>query len=74
MTPGRGNQERFCVFVSIKAPTLVMDGGKSPTWMRHAMQALAQTLPNANYHTLSGQTHMVKPEVLTPALEQFFAG
>ncbi|HEY0753953.1 MAG TPA: alpha/beta hydrolase [Ktedonobacteraceae bacterium] len=58
---------------SIKAPILVMDGGKSPTWMRHAMQALAQTLPNANYRTLAGQTHMVKPASLVPALEEFFA-
>src|SRR5947209_16934707 len=58
---------------SIKAPTLVIDGGKSPTWMRHAMQALAQTLPNANYRTLPGQTHMVKPEALVPVLEEFFA-
>jgi pimeloyl-ACP methyl ester carboxylesterase len=58
----------------IKAPTLVMDGGKSPTWMRHSMQALAQTLPNASYRTLEGQTHMVKPQVLAPVLEEFFAG
>ncbi len=59
---------------SIKAPTLVMDGGKSPTWMRHSMQALAQTLPNANYRTLAGQTHMVKPESVVPVLEEFFVG
>ncbi len=59
---------------AIKAPTLVMDGGKSPTWMRHAMQALAQTLPNADYRTLAGQTHMVKAESLVPVLEEFFAG
>ncbi|HEX4713666.1 MAG TPA: alpha/beta hydrolase [Ktedonobacteraceae bacterium] len=57
---------------SINAPTLVMDGGKSPTWMRHAMQALAQTLPNANYRTLAGQTHMVKSEALVPVLVEFF--
>jgi pimeloyl-ACP methyl ester carboxylesterase len=57
---------------NIKAPTLVMDGGKSPTWMRHSMQALSQTLPNANYRTLAGQTHMVKPEVLAPILAEFF--
>ena len=59
---------------SIKASTLVMDGGKSPTWMRHAMQALAKTLPNANYRTLAEQTHMVKAEALAPVLEEFFAG
>lgn len=57
---------------SIKAPTLVMDGGKSPTWMRHAMQALAQTLPNASYRTLPEQTHMVKAEALAPVLVEFF--
>ena len=56
---------------SINVPILVMDGGKSPTWMRHAMQALARTLPNASYRTLEGQTHMVKPEVLAPVLEAF---
>ena len=58
---------------SIKAPTLVMDGGKSPTSMRHAMQALAQKLPNANYRTLAGQTHMVKSEALVPVLIEFFS-
>src|SRR2546425_790898 len=36
----------------ITAAILVMNGGKSPTGMRHSMQALAQTLPNANYRTL----------------------
>jgi pimeloyl-ACP methyl ester carboxylesterase len=56
----------------IEAPTLVMDGGKSPTWMRHSMQALAQTLPNANYRTLVGQNHMVKAEALAPILIEFF--
>lgn len=56
---------------NINAPILVMDGGKSPTWMRHAMHALAQTLPHANYRTLEGQTHMVKAEALVPALVEF---
>lgn len=57
---------------SITAPILVMDGGKSPTWMRHSMQALSQTLPNASYRTLGGQNHMVKADALVPALEAFF--
>lgn len=57
---------------SIKASILVMDGGKSPAWMRHSMQALAQTLPNASYRTLPGQTHMVRSEVLVPILVEFF--
>jgi pimeloyl-ACP methyl ester carboxylesterase len=53
-------------------PTLVMDGGKSPAWMRNATRALASVLPNATYRTLDGQTHMIKPKALTPPLVDFF--
>jgi pimeloyl-ACP methyl ester carboxylesterase len=55
-----------------RMPTLVMDGGKSPDWMRNAMRALAGVLPNATYRTVEGQTHMVKPKALTPPLVEFF--
>ena len=50
---------------------LVMDGGKSPAWMRNAMRSLAAVLPNARQVTLAGQTHMVRPEVVAPALIEF---
>ncbi len=53
-------------------PTLVMDGGKSPAWMRNATRALAGVLPNATYRTLDGQTHMVKPKALMSPLVEFF--
>ena len=53
-------------------PTLVMDGGKSPTWMRNATRSLAAVVPNATYRTLEGQTHMVKPKALAPPLVEFF--
>ncbi len=53
-------------------PTLVVLGGKSPGWMRSAMQALASVLPNAKSRTLEGQTHMVKPKALAPVLVEFF--
>jgi len=59
-------------WASVTILTLVMDGGKSPTWMRHGMQALTGVLPNAKYRTLEGQTHMLKPEAVTPVLEEFF--
>jgi pimeloyl-ACP methyl ester carboxylesterase len=55
-----------------RIPTLVMDGGKSPAWMRNAMRALAAVLPNAIYRTVEGQTHMIKPKALTPPLVEFF--
>ncbi|MEU8400876.1 alpha/beta hydrolase [Nonomuraea sp. NPDC048892] len=59
-------------WASVKAPTLVMDGGKSPSWIRNAAAALAEHLPEATYRTLEGQTHIVKPAALAPVLEGFF--
>jgi pimeloyl-ACP methyl ester carboxylesterase len=58
---------------SVTVPTLVLDGGKSPTWMRHATRALSQALPNAEYRTLEGQTHMVKARAHAPVLTEFFS-
>jgi pimeloyl-ACP methyl ester carboxylesterase len=55
-------------------PTLVIDGGKSPAWMRSGMRALASAIPGARYETLPGQTHMVKAGVLAPVLAGFFSG
>jgi pimeloyl-ACP methyl ester carboxylesterase len=56
----------------ISVPTLSVAGGKSPQWMRNAMQAVARALRSARYHTLEGQNHMVKPKVLAPVLVEFF--
>jgi pimeloyl-ACP methyl ester carboxylesterase len=60
-------------WASVTIPTLVMDGGKSPDWMRNGSRALAGVLPNAQYRTLEGQTHMVKPDVHAPVLEEFYS-
>ncbi len=57
---------------SVNTPTLVMDGGASPEWLRDAARALAGALPNARHRTLEGQTHDVAPEVLAPVLAEFF--
>jgi pimeloyl-ACP methyl ester carboxylesterase len=54
-------------------PATVMDGGKSPGYMRNAAHAMAEALPKAAYRTLPGQTHMVKAGVLAPALKEFLA-
>lgn len=70
----RGTPLRATQWASATVPTLVMDGGKSPAWMRHAMRALADVLPNAKHRTLEGQTHMVKPKAHVPALVEFFKG
>lgn len=58
-------------WASVTAPTLVLVGGKSPTWMQHGMRALAAAVPGAELRTLAGQTHMVKAKALVPALEDF---
>ena len=60
-------------WASVKVPTLVIDGGASPAWLRHAAQALADVLPNAQRRTLEGQTHDVDMEVLFPVLAEFFS-
>jgi pimeloyl-ACP methyl ester carboxylesterase len=57
---------------SITIPTLVLDGGASFDWIRHTAQAVAATIPNAQHHTLEGQTHDVSPEVMAPVLREFF--
>jgi pimeloyl-ACP methyl ester carboxylesterase len=55
----------------VSAPALVLDGGKSPQYMRNAARALSEALPKAGYRTLPGQTHMVKAAVLAPAVRDF---
>jgi pimeloyl-ACP methyl ester carboxylesterase len=39
-------------WASVTIPALVMDGEKSPAWVRHANRSLAKVLPNAEYRTL----------------------
>jgi len=57
---------------TVTMPTLVVVGGKSPTWMRNAMRALADVLPNAGHRTLDGQSHIVSPKALAPVVTEFF--
>ncbi|SFJ56010.1 Pimeloyl-ACP methyl ester carboxylesterase [Paenibacillus sp. UNC496MF] len=57
---------------SVTVPVLVVEGSKSPVWMRNAMRALANVLSHAKYRTLEGQTHIVKPAALAPVLTAFF--
>jgi pimeloyl-ACP methyl ester carboxylesterase len=61
-------------WASVAIPTLVMDGGASPDWQRHAVRALADALPDARHRTLEGQDHGPASEVLAPVLVEFFVG
>jgi len=60
-------------WASVIMPVLTAVGRKSPMWWQKSMKELADVLPNAQYVTLAGQTHMVKASVLVPAPVQFFA-
>jgi pimeloyl-ACP methyl ester carboxylesterase len=59
-------------WASAKLPTLVMDGGKSPAYMRNGARQLAGILPDASYRTLPGQTHLLKPDAVAPVLREWF--
>jgi pimeloyl-ACP methyl ester carboxylesterase len=58
---------------NVAMPTLVMDGGKSPQYMRNGQKHWAEVLPNAEYRTLPGQTHNVKTGAIAPVLREFFS-
>lgn len=59
---------------SVVVPTLVMDGGASPAWARHAVRAVAEVLPDAHHRTLDGQDHAVAQDVVAAVLKEFFTG
>jgi pimeloyl-ACP methyl ester carboxylesterase len=70
---GRGVPLDADRWAGVTVPAIVLDGGKSPQYMRNAAKALAQALPKARYRTLPGQTHMVKASVLAPAVKEFLS-
>lgn len=60
------------VLASVDVPTQVADGGKSPTYLHHAADAVAGAVADTERVTLPGQTHQVKPEAIAPVLAAFF--
>lgn len=61
------------LIASVTIPILVVDGGASPPFMRNAAKAVAEAVPDAQYHTLEGQTHEYDPDVLGPVLVEFYS-
>lgn len=57
---------------SVKTPTLVAGGEKSPAALRTAVQSTADALPNGNLRWLEGQTHNVNVDALAPVLIEYF--
>jgi pimeloyl-ACP methyl ester carboxylesterase len=58
---------------AIRVPVVVMHGGKTDARLKKAARAVAGAVPNAQEHVLRGQSHNVKPEVLSEALVRLFA-
>ena len=58
---------------TVKAPTLVIDGGQTP-WLTAAAEAVATALPHPQRRTLEGQPHNVDAAALVPLVADFFNG
>ena len=58
---------------TVKAPTLVIDGGQTP-WLTAAAEAVATALPDPQRRTLEGQPHNVDAAALAPLMADFFNG
>jgi pimeloyl-ACP methyl ester carboxylesterase len=56
---------------SVTVPTLVMDGGISPEWMRNGCRSLVRLLPDVTYRTLEGYDHAVAASAVAPVIEEF---
>lgn len=69
-----GNPAALASFAAITTPTLVMVGSNSPPYQQTAVETLAKVLLNAHYRSMAGQDHGIAPEVLNPALMEFFLG
>ncbi len=61
-------------YAAISAQTLVIAGGKSPSYMQTASGTIAAQIPDASTTILEGQTHEVKVEVIAPVLAAHFLG
>jgi pimeloyl-ACP methyl ester carboxylesterase len=59
---------------SVKVPTLVSGGDKSPVSMQRAVKKLAEVMPYNKLQMLKGQTHNVSVKVIAPVLTEFFKG
>ncbi len=53
--------------------TLVIDSAESDGGLRTSSEVVADALPNGSHRRLPGEWHGVAPEVLAPALTEFFA-
>jgi pimeloyl-ACP methyl ester carboxylesterase len=58
----------------VTQPTLVIVSSPGLPWMHNGCQKLVDALPDARLIELEGEFHALKPDVLAPAVSDFFAG
>lgn len=59
-------------YAGVQPETVVIAGGKSPAYLRHAQAAIVDQLPHGRLVTLPGQTHMVRAKATVPVLLDHF--
>ncbi|WP_344109408.1 alpha/beta hydrolase [Kribbella alba] len=62
------------LLAGITVETLALYSTASPEWLQNASRAAAAALPKSKTLGLEGQFHEIPPEILTPALADFFLG
>jgi pimeloyl-ACP methyl ester carboxylesterase len=55
----------------IDQPVLVVNGGKSPAWMKASNRALADAVPGSAHTEIPGQNHMIKASAIAPVIADF---
>ena len=68
----RGNPLPTERWSSVTMPTLVIDGGKSPLWVRNAASLSPILYRMRHIKRWKVETHIVKPKALAPVLIDFF--
>ncbi|MFI7065930.1 alpha/beta fold hydrolase [Kribbella sp. NPDC050124] len=58
-------------WASIDQPVLVVNGGKSPRWMKTSVRALGSAVPGAKHEEVPGQNHMIKASAIAPVISGF---
>jgi pimeloyl-ACP methyl ester carboxylesterase len=56
---------------TIDQPVLVVNGGKSPAWMKTSTRALAGVVPGAEHTEVPGQMHIIKAAAIAPVISGF---
>jgi pimeloyl-ACP methyl ester carboxylesterase len=56
---------------TIRVPTLVVGGGKSPASLKAAVLAVGEVVPGARVVEIPKQSHAIKATALSPVVQEF---